>query len=84
MSHTFGMKAAISLPDEIFDEAEHYARRVRMNRSQLYCEALSEYLMRHSPDEVTEAMNAVVDQLKEPADPFSTRAAKRVLERVEW
>ncbi len=78
------MKTAISLPDEVFRAAERHARRARKSRSQLYAEALSEYLARHAPDEVTEAMNQVMDELKEPSDPFVTAAARRILERSEW
>jgi metal-responsive CopG/Arc/MetJ family transcriptional regulator len=78
------MKIAVSLPDEVFRAAERQARRARKSRSQLYAEALSEYLSRHAPDEVTEAMNRVVDQLSEPIDPFVTAAAQRILERSEW
>jgi hypothetical protein len=29
-------------------------------------------------------MNSVVDQLKEPTDPFVSAAARRILERSEW
>ena len=54
------------------------------SRSQLYAEALAEYLSRHAPDEVTEAMNQAVDQLPEPSDAFVSAAARRVLERTEW
>ena len=78
------MKTAISLPDSVFRAAEKYARRVRKSRSQLYAEAISEYLNRHAPDEVTEAVNRVVDQLEEPTDPFVTAAARRILKRTEW
>ena len=78
------MKTAVSLPDDVFRAAERHARRARKSRSQLYAEALSEYLSRHAPDEVTEAMNQVVDHLTEPTDPFVTAAARRVLERSEW
>jgi metal-responsive CopG/Arc/MetJ family transcriptional regulator len=78
------MKTAVSLPDDVFREAERHARRARKSRSQLYAEALTEYLARHAPDEVTEAMNRVVDQLKPPADPFVSAAARRILERSEW
>jgi metal-responsive CopG/Arc/MetJ family transcriptional regulator len=78
------MKTAISLPDGIFQAAEKHARRTRKSRSQLYVDAISEYLMRHAPDEVTEAMNRVMDQLKEPTDPFVISAARRTLERSEW
>jgi metal-responsive CopG/Arc/MetJ family transcriptional regulator len=82
--YTTGMKTAVSLPDHVFREAERQAHRTRKSRSQLYAEALSEYLARHAPDEVTEAMNGVVDQLKQPTDPFVSAAARRVLERSEW
>ncbi len=78
------MKTAVSVPDDVFRAAERQARRTRKSRSQLYAEALTEYLARHAPDEVTEAMNNVVDRLKEPTDPFVTTAARRILERSEW
>ena len=78
------MKTAISLPDVVFRAAERQAKRTRKSRSQLYTEALAEYLNRHAPEEVTDAMNRVVDQLGEPPDPFVLAAARSVLERVEW
>lgn len=79
------MKTAVSLPDEVFRGAERYAKRTRKSRSQLYAEALSEYLARHAPDEVTEDMNAVVERLgASPSDPFIAGAVRRVLKRVEW
>ena len=78
------MKTAISIPDEVFAAAERHARRARKSRSQLYAEALSEYLARHAPDEVTEAMNSVMAELEEPIDPFVTAVARRVLTHTEW
>jgi metal-responsive CopG/Arc/MetJ family transcriptional regulator len=79
------MKTAVSLPDRVFHDAEQYARRAQKSRSQLYAEALAEYLARHAPDEVTAEMNAVVDQLGTPEpDPFVAQAARRLLGNVEW
>lgn len=79
------MKTAISLPDDLFRAAERQAKRMRKSRSQLYAEAIEEFLARHSPDEVTEAMNKVIDQLPdEKGDPFVREAARRTLERSEW
>jgi metal-responsive CopG/Arc/MetJ family transcriptional regulator len=78
------MKTAVSIPDDVFRAAQRHARRARKSRSQLYAEAPSEYLSRHAPDDVTEAMNRVVDQLNEAADPFVAVAARRILERTEW
>lgn len=85
IGYTSGMKTAISLPDDLFRTADRLAKRSGKSRSQLYADALAEYVARHSPDEITEAMNAVVDRIAEPApDPFVTRAAMQILERTEW
>jgi metal-responsive CopG/Arc/MetJ family transcriptional regulator len=79
------MKTAISLPDDLFRAAEREASRARKSRSQLYADALAEYLARHAPDEVTEAMNRVMDRVAEPApDPFRVQTARQVFERNEW
>lgn len=79
------MKTAISLPDDVYREAERHAKRTRKSRSQLYAEALAEYLARHAPDEVTARMNRVLDDLGEPGpDPFLDGAGRRVLKAVEW
>jgi metal-responsive CopG/Arc/MetJ family transcriptional regulator len=79
------MKTAVSLPDQVYREAEGHAKRTRKSRSQLYAEALAEYLARHAPDEVTEAMNVVVEELGAAAqDSFVQQAGRRVLKGVEW
>ena len=84
LSYTFGMKTAVSIPDEIFERAERLARRTKKSRSQLFSDALREYLARHAADEVTEAMNRVCAELGDMKDPFTSTAARRVLERSEW
>ncbi|MDZ7621676.1 MAG: hypothetical protein U5O69_04425 [Candidatus Competibacteraceae bacterium] len=70
------MKTAISLPDDIFLAAERQAKRTRKSRSQLYAEAsLVRTCGVHAPDEVTEAMNRVVERLDEPRpDPLLAAA----------
>ena len=82
--YTRGMKTAISLPDEIFEEADSLARRLKRSRSEIYREALREYLARHDPDAVTKAMNQVCAELDARADPAVSAAARRILERTEW
>jgi metal-responsive CopG/Arc/MetJ family transcriptional regulator len=78
------MKTAVSIPDGIFEQAERLARRTRKSRSHVFSSALREYVARHSPDEVTEAMNRVCEQVGEQGDPFVTQAARRTLEQSEW
>ncbi len=78
------MKTAVSIPDEVYEGAERLARRTKKSRSRLFSEALREYLARHSPDEVTEAMNRACAEAGEAKDPFVSSAARRILERSEW
>lgn len=78
------MKTAISIPDEVYQGAERLARRTKKSRSRLYGDALREYLARHAPDDVTEAMNRACAEVGETKDPFVSSAAQRILERSEW
>lgn len=78
------MKVAVSIPDEVFAEAESLAKHLKSSRSEIYSRALGEYLRRHAPDRVTEKMNEVISCVGEEVDAFSQRAARRVLRRVEW
>ena len=78
------MKVAVSIPDPVFAEAESLAAEMKASRSEIYSRALREFVGRHAPDRITEQMNAVVSEVGEKTDPFSRRAARRVLQRVEW
>jgi len=78
------MKTAVSIPDKVFEKAERLARRSKRSRSELFSAALSEYVARHAPDEVTEAMDRVCADLTEQNDAFVIGASRRVLERSEW
>ena len=82
--YTSGMKTAISVPDEIFDEAERLAKRLRVSRSQLYSRALAELLARHNPDAITHALDQMCAELQPDDHDFQRRAAGRVLENTEW
>jgi antitoxin MazE6 len=82
--NTTGMKVAVSIPDEVFAEAESLAKQLKASRSEIYSRALGEFLGRHAPDRVTEQMNQVIASVAEKTDAFSQRAARRVLRRVEW
>ncbi|ETX07764.1 MAG: hypothetical protein ETSY2_09360 [Candidatus Entotheonella gemina] len=82
--YTCGMKTAISIPDTVYEHAEQLARRLGKSRSQLYSEAVAEYLARHDPEAMTEAMNRVCDDVKTHPDAAWSAVACRVLERSEW
>jgi metal-responsive CopG/Arc/MetJ family transcriptional regulator len=78
------MRTAISIPDDVFEKVERFARRARRSRSEVFSAALREYVARHAPDEVTEAINRVCDQLGYEDDALVTPAGRAILERTEW
>jgi metal-responsive CopG/Arc/MetJ family transcriptional regulator len=78
------MKTAISIPDDLFEGAERLARRTKKSRSRLFRDALQEYLARHTPDQVTEAMNNALAEVGATDDRFVSSSARRILERSEW
>jgi antitoxin MazE6 len=78
------MKTAISIPDKIYRDAERLSRRLKKSRSQVYTEAVTEYIARHDPEAVTEAMNRVCEAIDTRLDPAIAVAATRTLESTEW
>jgi len=79
------MKVAVSVPDDVFEEAESLARRLKASRSEIYSRALAEFLGRHVPEHITERLNRVVQEVGvEQPDTFRAKAARRVFERTEW
>lgn len=81
--YTHGMKTAISIPDDVFDEAEALAHRLKKSRSELYSRAVREYVARHAADRVTEQLDVLCGEAGPPYD-FAKAAAQRTLERSEW
>ena len=78
------MKVAVSIPDPIFAKAEALAKRSKLSRSRLYAQALAAYVERHTDDEITEAMEAVLNEVGNEADPFLREAARQALAHTEW
>ena len=78
------MKTAISIPDMLYADAEQLARRLGKSRSQLYREAVAEYIARHDPEAMTDQMNRVCAELGSFPDPAWSSLASRILEQSEW
>jgi predicted transcriptional regulator len=78
------MKTAVSVPDDVFEGAERLAHREGRSRSEVYSAALREYVARHAPDEVVDALDRVVTDVGEGVDPFVIAAGRRTLETTEW
>jgi predicted transcriptional regulator len=77
------MKTAISIPDDLFADAEHLARELKKSRSRLYGDAVREYVARHSAESVTAALDRVCAEVG-PSGEFTQAAARHTLERSDW
>ncbi|MFV1989951.1 MAG: ChpI protein [Acidimicrobiales bacterium] len=63
------MKTAVSIPDPLFNAADQVARRLMISRSQLYAEALSQFLLAQGDESITaqlDEIHAVEDSHVEP------------------
>ena len=81
------MKTAISLPDDLFNQVEKLVQRSKRPRSEVYAEALREYMARHaSEDETTRQMNEALEAAGGLSEEYrvTRAAARKTLRKVEW
>jgi metal-responsive CopG/Arc/MetJ family transcriptional regulator len=78
------MKTAISIPNDVFEAAEKLARRLGVSRSQLYTNAVSEFLRRHFGDKVTEKLNEIYDKESSELDSVTRALQYARLGKDEW
>jgi predicted transcriptional regulator len=78
------MKTAVSIPDDLFGKAEELAHKTGKSRSQVYREALSEYLLRRDSAALTSAMDEALSSIDQTPDPWLIEAGRRALDRSEW
>jgi metal-responsive CopG/Arc/MetJ family transcriptional regulator len=80
------MKTAVSLPDELFEAVEKIVKRSKRHRSEIYADALREYVARHSDDEITAALKAALENIHESEEDkqFRRAATYHSLKRIEW
>ncbi len=55
------MKTAISIPDPIFEQAEHFAHKQGMSRSEFYTKAIAEYIKERDEENITENLNRIYE-----------------------
>ncbi len=78
------MKTAVSIPDELFRRADELAGRLGKSRSEIYREALSDYVARREPGAITKALDEIADHVDANEVAFVNEAARQTLSRSEW
>jgi metal-responsive CopG/Arc/MetJ family transcriptional regulator len=81
------MKTAISIPDVIYQDAERMAKRRGMSRSELYANAVAEYVNSERYMGVRERLDAVYGGSDPPdsrLDPVLAQLQTASLAKDEW
>jgi len=78
------MKTTASIPGNLFELAGRFAGRTKKFMNHFFSDALQEYLTRHTPHQVTKAMNNALAELGATDDRFVSTLGRRILERSEW
>ena len=78
------MKIAVSIPDDIFEDAEYLARRQGKTRSKLYADAIAEYVGVYRTESITEQLNSVYATENSTLDPALELAQYKILDQEEW
>ncbi len=78
------MKVAVSIPNEVFEDAEYLARRQGKSRSKLYADAIAEYVGAYRTESITEQLNAVYDTESSAMDSALELAQYNALEKEDW
>jgi metal-responsive CopG/Arc/MetJ family transcriptional regulator len=78
------MKTAISIPNEIFEAAEKIARRLGVSRSELYSNAVLEFIRYHRGDDVTKKLNEIYDREPSRLDPILHTLQFASLDKDAW
>jgi hypothetical protein len=78
------MRAVISIPDDVYRQAEQAAARLGLSRSAFYARAVAEYVARRSQPGVTERLDAVYREVPARLDPLLAAMQLASLPADEW
>ena len=76
------VKTAISVPKSLFDEAEEWARRMKVSRSGLFALALDDYIRRQKNCELLSQINAASADGPDTAERALRRKSRRLHRRT--
>jgi len=72
--HTSGMKIAISLPDDVFEEIEKIAKEQKISRSQVFVSAAREYIRKNETSRLVARLDKVYSQPETPEETAQRKA----------
>lgn len=78
------MKTSVSIPDALFMAAEREAKRLSVSRSQLYANAIREFLKSRSSEEITRRLNEVYSEQPSEIDSALMALQMQAIRESAW
>jgi metal-responsive CopG/Arc/MetJ family transcriptional regulator len=78
------LKTAISIPEDIYRDAEDAAKKLGMTRSRLYSAAVADFLNRYRKDDIKAKLNEVHAAGSSGVDPALAAMQLASLPKEEW
>lgn len=79
------MKTAISIPDDLFEAAEKMARKLKISRSELYQQAVTNFLQQQGADVVRESLDRVyAKKSNRGLDPLIRAIGEQIIKEEDW
>ena len=81
------MKTAISIPDNLFNDAEITARQLGLARSQLYVKAIKEFIEHHNKDKITKKLDSLYSHINTTEEEFiniGIHSLRKATENDSW
>jgi predicted transcriptional regulator len=78
------MKTAISIPNDVFASAEELAKKLGRSRSQLYAQALHNFVETHHADDITKKLDAIYSHTDSSLNPSLQTLQSRSLPKDRW
>lgn len=78
------MRTTISLPDDLFRQADRLAKKMKLSRSALVAKAIEAFIASQRDAEITEKLNQAYAHDDGREHEWMRRAARRILARDPW
>ena len=78
------MKTAISISDDVFEAAERAAKELGVSRSELYANAVREFVERYGREGITDSLNDVYGSIDSEIDAPLAAMQWSSIPREEW
>lgn len=78
------MKTIVSIPDDIFEQAENVARKLKISRNEFYARAVAAFLEQQHADDVTLKLNEIYNQQESNLDSQLLKLQTQLLSNETW